>query len=323
MTSFASISLPFSNADLIALSQPNGGRFGVTSTADAYTFCKRLARAHYENFPVGSLLISKHLQPHFFSVYAFSRLADDIADELGNNNRTEKFAALARLEEMLLSSDQNLANPILRALQETIREKNLPVLPFQKLLMAFRMDADFRQARDFADLEHYCAHSANPIGEIVLRLYDFYTPERAAWSEAVCTGLQCANFWQDFSRDIPNGRIFIPSDVLAAYSLRSEDMYHFFANHEKIPLKIVRTQFLPCFDVLFERTKVYFTNGSRLLAIIPDKRLRAELALTIAGGEQILAASYALGFRILKERPKLSLNHLMMLCWRSFRLFVR
>ncbi len=315
--------MKFSNADLIALSQPDGGRFCVASEQESYAFCKQLARQHYENFPVGSLLIPKLLQPHFFSIYAFSRIADDIADELGNDNSAEKFAALAGLEEMLLSSEECFGNPILRALRATMRTKNIPTLPFQKLLTAFRMDSDFHQARDFADLEHYCVHSANPVGELVLRLYDLYTPERAPLSDAVCTGLQFANFWQDFSRDIPNGRIFIPSDVLAAYSLGSEDIHTFFTQHEKIPLKIVKTQFLPCFDVLFERTKSYFATGSQLLATIPDKRLRAELALTIAGGEQILAASHAMGFRIVRERPKLSIKSAWMLCWRAFRLFVR
>jgi squalene synthase HpnC len=315
--------MKFSPNDLLRLSHPDVGSFAVRSDDEAFAWCRSLARQHYENFPVGSLLIPRHLQPHFYSIYAFSRLADDIADELGNNNKEDKVAALSRLEKMLLGEEDCSQHPIFRALHCTMLEKNIPPTPLLKLLTAFRMDSDFRQAASWSDLEWYCQHSANPIGEVVLRLYGFYNDTRASLSDAVCTGLQLVNFWQDFSRDIPNERLFIPQDVLVQFALTAKDIHNFHQNHEKISLKIVQNQFLPCFNVLFEQTKSYFAHGAALLDTIPDTRLRAELALTIVGGTTILHAAHSLGFDILRKRPRLGVSMLPRLMVQAFRLFLR
>ncbi len=314
--------LPFSNEELLDVSTEDGGQFAIHSDEEAFAFCANLAKAHYENFPVGSLLIPRHLQAHFYSVYAFSRLADDIADELHTTDAHEKLAALERLEQMLLLDNPNtLQNPIFRALHATMREKAIPTLPFQKLLQAFRMDSEFHQATRWEELEYYCQHSANPVGELVLRIYGIYSPTLAPLSDAVCTGLQFANFWQDFSRDIPHGRIFIPQNILEEFGLNAEDIRRFHAAPETISTKIIENQFLPCFQLLFHKTKLYFANGSALLSHIADTRLRAELALTISGGETVLEAAYSLGFRILHERPKLSKRTFPRVLWRAVRLF--
>lgn len=294
------------------------------SNEAAFAVCRYIARSHYENFPVASVLVPKRLQPHFFSIYAFARLADDIADEFSEKNAAEyKDDALMRLETMLLSPETVQGNPIFLALQATMWEKQIPAQPFQKLLTAFRMDSDFRQAESWSDLERYCTFSANPVGELVLRLYGLYDDTRAPLSDAVCTGLQLANFWQDFSRDVPEGRIFIPNDILAEHGLTAEAIHYFAREPEKISLKIVRNQFLPCFDVLFHRTKSYFAHGSALLRTIDDKRLRAELALTIAGGEHVLHTAHNLGFEIFSTRPHLSAKSALRVLVRAAALFMR
>lgn len=318
--------MKFSSHDLLALTLPDGGRFRTSSAESAYDFCKRLALGHYENFPVGSVLIPRHLQSHFYSIYAFSRLADDIADELTDATSDTKFAALDALERLLLHPEEVQGNPIVSALHETMRSETIPALPFQKLLTAFRMDSAFTQARTFADLEHYCSHSANPVGELVLRLFGLYTPARAPLSDAVCTGLQLANFWQDFSRDLPLGRVFIPEETLRECGLESAELLDLYAQGTPTPeseaLKLVKERFFHAFTLLFHKTKSYFALGKGLLPTIPHRRLRGELALTIAGGERILAKAYQSQHRILLHRVSLSQWDAPALVARSVRLFV-
>lgn len=317
----------FSTDDLLALTLPDGGtRFRKASIGESFAFCKQIATEHYENFPVGSLLIPRDLQPHFYSIYAFSRLADDIADELHNDDEIRKFAALDALEQLLLHPDDVQGNPILTALHETMRTKAIPALPFQKLLTAFRMDSAFRQAQTFEDLEHYCKYSANPVGELVLRLFGLYTPERVPLSDAVCTGLQLANFWQDFSRDLPIGRVFIPQNILAECGLESAELLALYAGGIQKPdeeaLKLVKERFFHAFTLLFHKTKLYFALGKGLLPSVPHTRLRAELALTIAGGERVLAKAYRKQHHILAHRVSISTFDVPTLLARSIRLFI-
>lgn len=317
--------MKFSSDNLLTLTTPDGGRFAARSLEESQHFCRRLAHEHYENFPVGSLLIPRVLHDHFYSIYAFSRLADDIADELPPESSTEKFTALEALEHLLLHPETLDGNPIFQALHHTIEQKSIPILPFQKLLTAFRMDSAFRQADTFGDLEHYCAHSANPVGELVLRLFNLYTPERAPLSDAVCTGLQLANFWQDFSRDLPVGRVFVPEEVLAACGLEASELLALYANGRKEAdekaLILVKERFFQCFTLLFHKTKSYFAQGKALLPSIPHKRLRAELALTIAGGERILEQSYNLQHSILLRRVRLSKRDIPALLAQSIRYY--
>lgn len=317
--------MKFSSDDLLTLTTPDGGRFAVRSLQESQRFCRRLAHEHYENFPVGSVLIPRMLHDHFYSIYAFSRLADDIADELPTHQSEEKFAALEALEHLLLHPETVVSNPIFQALHYTIEQKFIPTLPFQKLLTAFRMDSDFQRAATYQDLEYYCAHSANPVGELVLRLFDLYTPERAPLSDAVCTGLQLANFWQDFSRDLPIGRVFIPEEVLVQCGLEASELLGLYTADRKRmneqALILVKERFFQCFTLLFHKTKSYFAQGKALLPSIPYKRLRAELALTIAGGERILEQSYKSQDTILCQRVRLSKRDIPALLAQSVRYY--
>jgi squalene synthase HpnC len=323
--------MTLSEQDLLDLSSPSGGRWHARTANEARDFCRRLALGHYENFPVGSLIVPRSEQRHFYSVYAFARVADDIADELPKNRAEEKRAALDSMENFLRQCEANnqaksqMGNPIFWALAETMREKDIPPDPLARLLTAFRQDSDFRQAETFADLERYCSFSANPVGELVLRIFHCFDARRAPFSDAICTALQLANFWQDFSRDLARGRVFIPREELHRFRLDADELFAVACEQEtnkrEKSLKLVKERFLRCFDVLFQQTKSYFTRGKNLLPLIPHARLRAELALTIAGGESVLKATARAKERLLVERPHLSLRNAPSLAAQATRLF--
>lgn len=265
----------------------------------AYAFCRKVAIDHYENFPVGSWLIPKDSRRFFYSIYAFSRLADDLADEQEFNlSPNDRIQSLNKLGECLslLQSREDINNPIFLALKDTIEKKELPLFPFQKLLEAFKMDVNFVQPNDFEDLEKYCSYSANPIGELVLRLFNEYNEKSVRFSDMICTGLQLANFWQDLSRDLPNGRIYIPKVVLDNVKLTTEDLF-LMQKRENIEI---------CLKELIEKTKWYFLNGWQILIYISDKRLKFELNAIVFGGLRILKKESVMGTRLLKKRPKLN-----------------
>src|SRR5438132_169469 len=173
---------------------PNGSYAPFTAAA-ARSYCARLARSHYENFSVASLLLPRRLLPHFHAVYAYCRWADDLADEAGGGAE-----ALALLrwwrEELLRCYDGRPSHPVMLALRPTIRRFAIPPRPFLDLLRAFEQDQAVKHYRTYEQLLGYCRHSANPVGHLVLYLCACYDPGRAALADHICTGLQLANFWQ-------------------------------------------------------------------------------------------------------------------------------
>ncbi len=302
--------MKFSSAELLELTTPTGGKFFGQTRAEADQFCSKIARSHYENFPVGSLLVPKRLQRHFYSVYTFARIADDIADEHNNDaawTTDKRLQALERFERLLLGDEHNEGNPVFTALHATMRECDIPPEPLVRLLKAFRMDSVFQQPRTLEDLEWYCVHSANPVGELVLRIFGLYhdndehSAERGRYSDAICTGLQLVNFWQDISRDARDGRITIPLTVMERYGISTEAVFTPDTQNANFC-----KHFVVCMNELYARTDEYFLTGKRLLPLIPHKRLRAELALTISGGMSILEKTRQLGCSILTQRPVVS-----------------
>ncbi len=282
--------------DLLSLSAPVFTDFGIER---AYAFCKEITTKHYENFPVGSWLIPKDSRRFFYSIYAFSRFADDLADEEGFEfSPNDRIEALNKLGECLigLQGDEEINNPIFLALKDTIEKKELPLDPFQKLLEAFKMDVNFVQPNNFEDLEKYCFYSANPVGELVLRLFNEYNEKTAKFSDMICTGLQLANFWQDLSIDLPNGRIYIPKIQLENINLTTDDLL-LLRKKEHIEM---------CLKKLIEKTRWYFLNGWQILIYTSNKRLRFELNAIIVGGLRILKKEATLGAKILQKRPKLN-----------------
>jgi hydroxysqualene synthase len=264
----------------------DGGTNSVNNLDDAYKFCEKMARSHYENFPVASRLVPKKYRKHILAVYCFARLADDIADEYLDS--TQKIIILKTLEKYLRNKNKT-SNPIFLALQNTIKEKNLPLEPFLNLLKAFRMDAEFSQPEAMDDVLNYCKYSANPVGELVLRIFDECTEEKLKYSNDICTALQLANFWQDFARDIPNGRFYIPKNIAGEKVLKN--------NPDEIFDELKK---------LYNKTEELFFSGSGLINLLENRLLKIEIALTISGGELILKKTRKLGQNIFHQRPEIS-----------------
>jgi len=261
----------------------------------SYNFCRYIALEHYENFPVGSILIPKSIRKHFYAIYAFSRFADDIADVPNVLNNDERLKYLSDFEIILDCDVNQTNNPIFLALLQTIKEFNIPIPTFKKLITAFKTDVNFKQAETIEDLENYCTFSANPVGELILRLFDNYNSNTAPLSDKICTGLQLLNFWQDLSLDLKNGRNYIPVSYLKKYSLKNENLL-------LNPLPNLKN----CIDELLEITEKYFSEGKLLINFISDFRLKLELIVIIKAGFYFLKKMKKNTLNLLNERPKLS-----------------
>jgi squalene synthase HpnC len=285
--------------DFFELIKADGGKFRVSNTEDAYKFCEKIAVNHYENFPVGSLLIPKKHRKYFYSVYAFARLADDIADELteyAEKDRIDALNQLARLAEMSFLDDKSIQNPIFMSLSDTIKQRNIPVEPFLKLIEAFKSDVIFNQPYTHDDNINYCKNSANPIGELVLRITENYNPENAEYSDAICTGLQLVNFWQDISTDYKIGRIYIPEMFLNKYNLKSNNILNYYNNKS----------FNSCLTEIYDYTENFFSFGKNLINCLTGMRLKLEISLTIEGGLKILEKLRKLGPVIVNQKPEIN-----------------
>jgi squalene synthase HpnC len=293
------IIMKYSSQKIQSLTTPSGGEFSVASPDEAFDFCRNLAMGHYENFPVGSVLIPKKRRPHFFSVYAFARIADDIADEDIDFTKDEKLDLLDDFEDMLHGIKRfasGRGNPIFVALYQSIKEKKLPDEPFIKLLNAFRQDIRFFQPRNHEDNLKYCDKSANPVGELVLRIFDNFNEETKEYSDAICTGLQLANFWQDFSRDLNAGRCYVPKSILDENKLTINDL----TSGKKID-KLDKLVY-----ELVDQARAYLLRGKRLIKLLNSPRLRLEISLTIEGGLLILSKTEKLGHEAFTVRPKIN-----------------
>jgi squalene synthase HpnC len=192
----------------------------------AYAECREVAQ-HYENFPVGSLLVPKKMRKHFFALYAFMRTADDFAD--GGTTTPlpppSKGGGVLQLEDWRFQLQQILAggeatNPIFLALRNTITECNLPGEPLERLLEAFEFDARGDvQFETFEDLRWYTSRSADPVGELVLALFGYHDKKLIRLSDDICTALQLLNFIQDIKEDLGNDRFYYPKDDWRMFNL--------------------------------------------------------------------------------------------------------
>jgi squalene synthase HpnC len=249
----------------------------VGSLAEAYQACERLTRSHYENFPVASLWLPRPLRTSISAVYAFSRCADDFADELGLE-QADRLARLADWRRRLFAmSRDHERHPVFWALSDVVARHGLPLDPFDRLVTAFEMDVNNNRHADWADLLFYCRHSANPVGELVLRLFGLWTPQRGLWSDAICTALQLANFWQDVSVDALKDRIYIPQT----------DMNEFRVSEDSVLRGPATDAHKQLIGRQVARTWALFEEGFPLLRAVP-LRLGVELKLVWLGGTEIL-----------------------------------
>lgn len=268
-----------------------------TWAADAaYAWCEKLARRHYENFPVASRMVPRELRRHIAAIYAFARTADDFADE-GSRPVEERLEELERWGRKLTEAAEGRGRgPIFTALGETIRTTGIPVSLLEDLLTAFRSDADNRGFEMERELFDYCRYSANPVGRLVLHLFGCADAERIALSDYVCTGLQLTNFWQDVSADLARGRINIPREAMRRFAYSERELRDGVENDN----------FRRLMSYLVDMAENSLGAGSLLPKRIPSFRLQLELAFTIMGGLRVLEKIRLENFSVLTVRPTLS-----------------
>ena len=259
----------------------------------AYNDAIEFTKNHYENFPVISFLIPKHLQKHIAIVYQFARQADDIADE-GDATLDERLTQLWNYEIALSSLSNNIEkNTFWNALHNTIVEKELESKNFSNLLSAFIQDLTKKRYSNYNELLNYCSNSANPVGRIILELNGIKDSIAMQYSDKICTALQITNFLQDISVDYEKGRIYLPTDEMEGFEV-PENI---------IQLKESNSNFKSLVKFQVERVQSLFDEGKNLLPYLPFA-LRQQIRWTINGGNGILKKIIELEYDVLNSRPK-------------------
>jgi squalene synthase HpnC len=262
--------------------------------ADARRYCSRLARSHYENFSVASILLPRRLLTHFHVVYAYCRWADDLADETAGGPR-----ALALLrwwrQELVDLYQGKPRHPVMVALRDTIERFQIPPDPFQKLLFAFEQDQIIKRYKSYEQLLGYCRNSANPVGHLVLYLCGLYDRDNAVLSDCICTGLQLANFWQDIGRDLDIGRVYLPE----------EDCRHFGYSSLELEQRRYNASFVELLRFEVDRTRNLFFRGLPLVERVGPK-VRPDIELFIRGGLAVLRKIERNHYNVWRSRPTLA-----------------
>jgi len=259
---------------------------------EAYAECRRLARRHYENFPAASLLVPRDKRDAMAAVYAFARYADDVADEPGVEGRLEK---LAEWRQKLTDCYAGKADhPVFVALRDAAERWQLSQIHFQSLLRAFEQDVTVNRHKDFASLLAYCTCSANPVGRLVLELFGHRDYFLFQLSDAICTALQLANFWQDVEIDLSRDRIYLPLDDMAQFGYSLDDLAARRADE--------RWRKLMASEIAL--TRDLFQKGIPLTELVQPE-LRLQLRLTWLGGMAILSKIQEADYDVFHRRPKL------------------
>ena len=262
--------------------------------AAAEEYCRRLARSHYENFSVATWFLPSHLKQHFFHIYAYCRISDDLGDEVG-----DPAASLQLLDEwereLNACYEGTPRHPVFVALAGTVRKFEIPRHEFSDLLTAFRQDQATTRYETFSDLLGYCRNSANPVGHLVLYLCGYRDPDRQQLSDYTCTALQLANFWQDVSVDFGKGRIYLPLEDLRRFGVSEAE--------------IRDSKNTPAFRQMmrFEvgRAREWFAQGLPLVHKV-DGKLAIDIDLFSHGGMEILNAIERQDYAVLGRRPSIS-----------------
>jgi len=289
---------------------------GIRRLDRAYAACEALARSHYENFPVASRLLPAAMRPHVAAVYAFARVADDLADE-GEAPSHERLACLAAWQGRLHAAldgddDGNVAverdDLIVIATAHTIRQLDLPRPLFDDLISAFGQDTMTTRYDSWSALFDYCRRSANPVGRLVLRIAGLRDDRLDRSSDAFCTALQLTNFWQDLGRDWAAGRLYVPREVYASFG----------ASEAQLRAGDIGGSWMRAMEECVRVTRDLFEQGRAVCDGVVG-RLRYELRLTWLGGRRVLDRVAARGPRLLTERPTLGAADVPALLTRAVR----
>ena len=283
----------------------------VRELAEAYAACERLARSHYENFPVASRLLPARMRPHVAAVYAFARIADDFADE-GSMTQDERLAALQHWGERLdnaLAGRDDRAGPeayVFVAARHSIETCRLPVQLFHDLLSAFAQDVTTKRYPTWDAVLDYCRRSADPVGRLVLRIAGYDRPELDRASDAICTALQLTNFWQDLEIDWRKGRLYVPEEIWKPAGASMDDL----------TARRMSPEWTRALNEVTARTRALFVDGRRLCDAVTG-RLRYELRATWLGGHRILDKLESSEFDVFRQRPTLRASDLPLLLWQT------
>jgi squalene synthase HpnC len=261
---------------------------------EAAAYTRWLATHHYENFHVVSWLLPRRLHRDFYNVYAFCRWADDLGDEIGDTRESLRLLAWWRTELQRMY-DGEARHPVFIALRGTIRRHSIPAEPFDDLIRAFEQDQEVTRYSTWQDLFGYCRYSANPVGRLVLYLCGYADAERQRLSDATCTALQLANFWQDVTVDWQKGRVYLPLEVLARHGSSSDDI----AERRCTP------GFVAAMHEAVEVARKLFVEGLPLARMV-DRRLSIDLELFSRGGMLVLDKIERQGCDVLARRPAIS-----------------
>jgi squalene synthase HpnC len=274
---------------------------------DAHRYCRQFARNHYENFTVVSWLLPKELYPHFCSIYAWCRWADDLADEVGDTNRALKLLSWWEGQLNSLYAGAAPTHPVCVALLDTIEKFDLPQRCFLDLMVAFRQDQWQTRYETHEDLIKYCQHSANPVGRLILHLGRCHRADTGRLSDSICTGLQLANFWQDVRRDYERGRIYIPK----------KDQAHFGYTEPDFARKRSTGPFMQLLGYEVKLARRFLEGGIPLVKLVPAT-LSLPVQLFIDGGLAILAAIERQEYDVWSRRPKVGGMKKLGLVWNAW-----
>ncbi len=267
------------------------------SLAAADTYCRRLARRHYENFVVASLLLPRIARRDFHRIYAYCRWADDLADEMSDPQQSLELLQWWQ-DELRRCYQGKAIHPVFVALSETNERLQIPEHPFSELLAAFRQDQTVTHYATFDDLLAYCSRSANPVGHIVLYLGRCYNEANVYWSDQICTGLQLPNFWQDVARDHDRGRIYVPQ----------EDLDRFGCGQQPFLERRCTDAFRRMMQFQVERAQSFLRAGQPLVDNVP-RWLQVDIDLFIRGGLATLQAIRGVDYDVWQSRPKVRRIH--------------
>jgi len=284
----------------VPLLAPKEYVYSAEALSDTYTktaaaeYTRWLATHHYENFHVVTFLLPKRLHQDFYNVYSFCRWADDLGDEIGNREESLRLLAWWRVELEAMYAGR-VKHPVFVALEDTVHKYGLPMQLFSDLISAFEQDQRVTRYANWDELFDYCRCSANPVGRQVLRLCGYADEERDRMSDATCTALQLANFWQDVMVDFEKGRVYLPLDLLARHGYTVRDL--------------AARKFTPAFQAAMreavEVARKLFVEGLPLAKTV-DRRLGFDLDLFSRGGMRVLDKIEQQNYNVLLHRPSVS-----------------
>jgi len=283
--------IPLPPREFVLSPEAAAARYTIAE-AEAYT--RWLATHHYENFQVVSFLLPKRLHQDFYNVYAYCRWADDLGDEMGSPSEGLRLLAWWRdqLEAMYAGE---AAHPVFVALRGTVTRHSIPQTPFAELIRAFEQDQTVKRYASWEDVYAYCRYSANPVGRLVLYLCGYSDAERQRLSDATCTALQLANFWQDVAVDLEKDRVYIPLEAMARHGYTLDDLY----------ARRVTPAFREVMREIVTRARELFVEGLPLASIV-DRRLALDIDLFSRGGMRVLDKIAAQDYDVLSRRPAIS-----------------